>query len=70
MRNDDLIRWVSLDWVKNYQIEGVNFWTQMYQSPMFIGIDGNSLILVDDSAKANISAKTLSTSCQIRICDA
>ena len=60
MREDDLIRWASLDQVKNYQIEGVNFWTQMYQSPKFIGKDGNSLILADGSAKANISAKSLS----------
>ena len=60
MREDDLIRWASLDQVKNYQIEGVNFWTQMYQSPKFIGKDGNSLILADGSAKANISAKALS----------
>ena len=38
LRNDDLIRWASLDQVKNYQIEGVNFWDQIYQNPSFVMI--------------------------------
>lgn len=60
LRNDDLIRWASLDQVKNYQIEGVNFWDQMYQNPSFVNDKGVSLIIADGDAKATMSAKTLS----------
>ena len=44
LREDDLIRWAALDQVKNYQIEGVNFWDQIYQSPSFVDKNGVSLI--------------------------
>ena len=58
-REDDLIRWAALDQVHNYQIEGANFWDQMHTSPVFIK-DGKSLIVADGSAKATMSAKSLS----------
>ena len=60
LRNDDLIRWASLDQVKNYQIEGVNFWDQIYQNPSFVNDKGVSLIIADGESNATISAKTLS----------
>ena len=60
LRNDDLIRWASLDQVKNYQIEGVNFWDQIYQNPSFVDKNGVSLIIADGGANATMSAKTLS----------
>ena len=60
LRNDDLIRWAALDQVKNYQIEGVNFWDQIYQNPSFVNDKGVSLIIADGDAKATMSAKTLS----------
>lgn len=58
-REDDLIRWAALDQVHNYQIEGANFWDQMHTNPVFIK-DGKSLIVADGSAKATMSAKSLS----------
>ena len=60
LRDDDLIRWAALDQVKNYQIEGVNFWDQIYQNPSFVNDKGVSLIIADGGAKATMSAKTLS----------
>ena len=60
LREDDLIRWAALDQVKNYQIEGVNFWNQIYQSPSFVDKNGVSLIIADGGANATMSAKTLS----------
>ena len=59
LRNDDLIRWASLDQVKNYQIEGVNFWDQIYQNPSFVNDKGVSLIVADGGEKATMSAKEL-----------
>lgn len=59
LRNDDLIRWASLDQVKNYQIEGVNFWDQIYQNPSFVNNKGVSLIIADGGEKATMSAKEL-----------
>ena len=60
LRDDDLIRWAALDQVKNYQIEGVNFWDQIYQNPSFVDKNGVSLIIADGGANATMSAKTLS----------
>ena len=60
LRDDDLIRWASLDQVKNYQIEGVNFWDQIYQNPSFVNDKGVSLIIADGESNATMSAKTLS----------
>lgn len=60
LRRDDLIRWAALDQVKNYQIEGVNFWDQIYQNPSFVNDKGVSLIIADGESKATMSAKKLS----------
>lgn len=35
-RMDDLIRWRALDQVKNYIVEGCNFWDEMYKDKLFI----------------------------------
>ena len=59
LRNDDLIRWAALDQVKNYQIEGINFWDQTYQNPSFVNDKGVSLIVADGGEKATMSAKEL-----------
>ena len=59
LRNDDLIRWASLDQVKNYQVEGINFWDQTYQNASFVNDKGVSLIIADGSANATMSAKEL-----------
>ena len=59
LRNDDLIRWASLDQVKNYQVEGINFWDQTYQNTSFVNDKGVSLVIADGSAKATMSAKEL-----------
>ncbi len=64
LRNDDLIRWASLDQVKNYQVEGINFWDETYKNPSFEVVDKTtgkitSLIVADGSAKATMSAKEL-----------
>ena len=60
LRDDDLIRWAALDQVKNYQIEGVNFWDQIYQNPSFVNDKGVSLIIADGESNATMSAKKLS----------
>lgn len=54
-RMDDLIRWASLDQVKNYQIEGVNFWDEIYKNKEFEG-----KIVADGSDKSTVSSKELS----------
>lgn len=59
-RNDDLIRWAALDQVKNYQVEGINFWDETYKSPLLKDKEGNSLIVADGGDKATMSAKELS----------
>jgi susD family protein len=58
-RDDDLIRWASLDQVRNYQIEGANFWDQMRNNPVFVK-NGVSTIVADGSDKATMSAQSLS----------
>lgn len=60
LRNDDLIRWASLDQVKNYQVEGINFWDQTYQNPSFVNDKGISLIIADGGDKATMSSKDIS----------
>ena len=60
LRDDDLIRWAALDQVKNYQIEGVNFWDQTYQNSAFVDGKGNSLIISDGGDKATMSSKDIS----------
>ena len=37
IRHDDLVRWCAMDQVKNYVIEGVNFWTQIHKYRYFWG---------------------------------
>lgn len=59
-RMDDLVRWASMDQVKNYQIEGVNFWDELYLSPLFKDKDGNSMIVADGGDKSTVSSKELS----------
>lgn len=58
-RDDDLIRWAALDQVRNYQIEGANFWDQMRNNPVFVK-NGVSSIVADGSDKATMSAQSLS----------
>ena len=60
LRNDDLVRWAALDQVKNYQVEGINFWDQTYQNPSFVNDKGVSLIVADGGSTATMSAKDLS----------
>ncbi len=59
-RMDDLVRWASMDQVKNYQVEGVNFWDELYLSPLFKDKDGNSTIVADGGDKSTVSSKELS----------
>lgn len=63
-RWDDLVRWRAMDQVKNYQIEGMNFWDEMYKSDYFLEKDdkGNLVheIKADGSSNSNVSAKELS----------
>ena len=58
-RDDDLTRWADLDQVHNYQIEGANFWDNMHNNPAFVK-NGQSLIVADGTAKATMSAQSLS----------
>ena len=58
-RDDDLTRWAALDQVHNYQIEGANFWDNMHNNPAFVK-NGQSLIVADGTAKATMSAQSLS----------
>lgn len=60
MRWDDLIRWRALDQVKNYIIEGCNFWDNMYKAKTFFDeAKGESkLVPAGTPGKiANISSK-------------
>ena len=58
-RWDDLVRWRALDQVKNYQIEGMNFWDVKAADPIFAA-DGAQAVIADGSEKATMSAKELS----------
>lgn len=60
MRAADLIRWRAMDQVKDYHIEGVNFWDKIHTYPRFYGADGNTLIIADGSSASNLSSKELS----------
>ena len=61
MRMFDLKRWRAMDQVKDYQIEGVNFWEKIYEYEYFIDKNTKKSKLKDDgSGDANISARTLS----------
>lgn len=65
MRYDDLKRWRALDQVRNYQIEGINFWTNTYTNDRYIkkDKDGNhigTLLVTLPSDSPVISAQSLS----------
>ncbi len=57
-RWDDVHRWCSLDQVKNYQLEGVNFWDKMKDLKKADGTPFYN-IKADGSSEANISAESL-----------
>ncbi|MDO4790428.1 MAG: RagB/SusD family nutrient uptake outer membrane protein [Porphyromonas sp.] len=59
-REHDLKRWRAMDQVKNYHIEGINFWDKTYTNKKFYGATGNFLIVADGSSASNMSAKELS----------
>ena len=58
MRMFDLKRWRAMGQVKDYQLEGVNFWEKIHEYEYFI--DKNTKLKDDGSGNANISARTLS----------
>lgn len=59
-RWDDLVRWRALDQVRNYQIEGANFWTTIHNYDYFKNQDRTATrIVADGSASALISAQSL-----------
>ena len=60
MRNNDLRRWRAMDQLRNYQIEGMNLWTSMYDKDTYKNTDGTSKLIALPAASPNISAKTLS----------
>lgn len=59
-RMADLIRWRAMDQVKNYQIEGVNFWDEMHNHKAFLDDKGKSKLVGDGGEKSNISSKEVS----------
>lgn len=64
MRYDDLMRWRSMDQVKNYVIEGFNLWDEAYKNTQYTdpkpGEVTSAGLISDGSSKANVSSKTLS----------
>lgn len=71
MRWNDLKRWCSLDQINNYQIEGINLWTEIYKNDMYYQKEPNGAFKLVDGQKVtafrslpesnpNISSKTLS----------
>lgn len=60
MRYDDLKRWRALDQVQNYQIEGMNLWTQMHNEPFYKNADGTSKFKTLPDSQPNMSSSTLS----------
>lgn len=59
-RMDDLKRWRALDKVKNYIIEGCNFWDEMYKDKAYFDEDRNESKLIPAGTPgktANISSK-------------
>lgn len=59
-RMDDLKRWRAMDQVKNYHIEGVNLWDNMYKNDVSDGKNNDAVLISDGGDKANVSSKTLS----------
>lgn len=64
MRFADLIRWRSMDQVKNYIIEGFNLWDEAYKNKEYTDPkpgEVTSTGLIDDgTSKANVSSRDLS----------
>lgn len=59
-RWDDLVRWRAMDQVKDYQIEGVNFWTTIYDYDYFKNEDKTKTRIKADGTEAStLSAKEL-----------
>lgn len=59
-RMDDLIRWRALDQVKNYIVEGCNFWDEMYKDKIFYDETTGKSRLIESGTPgqvANISSK-------------
>ncbi|MDO5036128.1 MAG: RagB/SusD family nutrient uptake outer membrane protein [Porphyromonas sp.] len=67
-RWDDLVRWASLEQVKDYHIEGINLWDEMYTYPQYKTTvkdeNGNDkivdLIIADGSDQSTVSSKEVS----------
>lgn len=60
LRMDDLKRWRALDKVKNYIIEGCNFWDEMYKDKAYFDEDKNESQLIPAGTPgktANVSSK-------------
>lgn len=60
MRWDDLIRWRALDQVKNYIVEGCNFWDEMYKDEAYFDktLNESKLIPTGTPGKVpNVSSK-------------
>lgn len=59
-RWDDLVRWRAMDQVKDYDVEGVNFWDKIYKYHLVsTGGDDSKYELIDDGgATANVSSRT------------
>ena len=64
LRYDDLMRWRSMDQVKNYVIEGFNLWDEAYKNKQYTdpkpGEVTSAGLIADGSSKANVSSKSLS----------
>lgn len=60
MRWADLKRWRAMDQLNNYQIEGMNLWTSMYNKPDYKKQDGTSKLVALPTASPNISSSALS----------
>lgn len=59
-RMDDLIRWRALDQVKDYIVEGCNFWDEMYKDKLFIDEESGKSKLIPagtEGKSPNISNK-------------
>ena len=61
MRMFDLKRWRAMGQVKNYQLEGVNFWDKIHEYEYFKrkDKDGKDILVADASKKANTSSKEI-----------
>lgn len=60
LRFDDLKRWRALDQVVNYQIEGMNLWTEMYNENFYKNADGTSKFRTLPDSQPNMSSQTQS----------